>query len=192
MTNSPDGPTCIDEPAVPSSAQAAAGMPVGIIVVTSFADLEGGPPDDITVVDSDDEGFFTAEITAPDIPGQHLVFAICGFSDVPPGEVLQDAAAAAEPVDEDGVIIDTLVVTQPPLSIALSDDSVEPGDEVIATFNRCQDENDFDQFGELGGVAAADPTPEELANDFPDLEVFLDDELVDHHRRHGALSHRHR
>ena len=178
VTNSPDGPTCIDEPAVPGSAQAAAGMPVGIIVVTSLADLEGGPPDDITVVDSDDEGFFTAEITAPDIPGQHLVVAICGFSDVPPGGVLEDAAAAAEPVDEDGVIIDTLVVGQQPLTIALSDESVVPGDEVIATFNRCKDENDFDQFEEIDAGSAADPTPEELATDFPDLDVFLDDELV--------------
>jgi hypothetical protein len=175
VTNAPDGPTCTEPEVEPRSAQAAAAVPVGVFVISSFV-IEEEP--DVTVVQSDDEGFFSAEVTAPDRPGQHLVFAICDFSEETPEEVIEEAAAAAEPVDEDGVILDTLSVTQAPLTIALSDDSVEEGDEVIATFNRCQDENDFDQFEELGLGTAADPTPEDLATDFPDLEVFLDDELV--------------
>jgi hypothetical protein len=176
VTNAPDGPICNVPPEGPQAAPAAeGGVPVGVFVLSSFL-LEEEP--NVTIVQSDDDGFFSADITAPERPGQHLVFAICGFTDEAPIDVVEEAVAAAEPVDEDGVILDTLVVTQEPLSIGLSDDSVEEGDAVIATFNRCQDENDFDQFDELDTVSAADPTPEELATDFPDLEVFLDGEHV--------------
>jgi hypothetical protein len=177
VTNAPDGPTCFEPLVDPSSAHAAIdqSVPVGIFVLTSVADLIESGPDDITVVQSDDEGFFTAEVAAPGIPGQHIVFAICDYSDeLPVDEVLEDAAVA-EVVDETGVVVDDLIVTQQPLSIGLSDTSVEQGDEVIATFNRCKDENDFD-LGELDVASAAEtPTPAELAVDFPDLEVFLDD-----------------
>jgi hypothetical protein len=178
VTNAPDGPTCVVPDVEPRAAGAAAGVPVGIAVVTDFEELIGAP--DVTVVMSDDDGFFSAEVEAPDRPGQHLVFAICDYSE---GEL--EAVAAAEPVDEDGVIVDSFRVTQDPLSIALSDDQVEEGDEVVATFNRCQAENDFSLFElEEGPIepeagAAADPTPEELATDFPDLAVFLDGELID-------------
>jgi hypothetical protein len=179
VTNAPDGPTCFEPLVDPKSAQSAIeqSVPVGIFVMTSILDIVGPTPD-VTVVQTDDEGFFTAAVPAPDIPGQHIVVAVCDYTDGPIEEVLQDAAAAAEPVDDDGVIVDELIVTQEPLSIALSDTSVEEGDEVIATFNTCKDENDFD-FGALDTVsAAAIPTPEELANDFPDLVVTLDGQPV--------------
>jgi len=88
------------------------------------------------------------------------------------------AAARAKPTDEDGTIIDTLRVTQEPLSIAVSDDEVEVGDEVTATFNRCQDENDFGLFDpDPAPVAEREPL-DEAATDFPDLQVLLDGELV--------------
>jgi len=168
VTNSPDGPTC-NVPEVPKAAPAATGgVPVGVFALSSFVLDE---PPDVTVVQTDDDGFFSADITAPDHPGQHLVLAQCDFTDQAPVDVIKRVTTAAEPVDEDGVIIDSLTVTQDPLSIALSDDSVEEGDEVVATFNQCKDENDFDLFEEL-------PDPEELATDFPDLEVFLDGEHV--------------
>ena len=172
VTNAPDGPTCdVPEPG-PASAGTAAGVPVGVFLISDFA-LEEEP--EVTVVQTDDDGFFTAEVTAPDIPGEHLVFAVCDWLEGP-----QETLQAADVVDEDGVIIDELRVAQTPLAIALSDHKVEEGDEVVATFNRCQDENDFDQFAEPEGVGlAADPTPEELANDFPDLQVFLDGTLVE-------------
>jgi hypothetical protein len=180
VTNGPDGPTCFEPLVDPKSAHAAIeqSVPVGIFVMTSILDIIGPEPHPAEIVETDDEGFFTAEIPAPDIPGQHIVFAVCDFSDeVPIDEVLQDAGAAAEPVDDDGVIVDELIVTQQPLSIALSDTQVEKGDGVVATFNRCKDENDY-AFGELNVGSAAIPTDEELATDFPDLVVTLDGQPV--------------
>ena len=172
VTNAPDGPVCEVPPVEPSAAGAAAGVPVDVFVLTDLEVTEEPVP---TSVVTDDEGFFTATVDAPVIPGQHLVVAVCGGIAGPMDA--QALAAAAEPVDEDGTIVDLLQVGQAPLTISLSDDAVEEGDEVVATFNRCQDENDFNLF--TGLAPTAEPTPEELAADHPDLEVFLDGELVD-------------
>ena len=48
---------------------------------------------------------------------------------------------------------------------------------MTATFNRCQDENDFGILEELGSPVAVDTDDPTL--DFPDLEVYLDGELVE-------------
>ncbi len=166
VTNSPVGPFCV----VPDGDES---IPVDVVVISG---TEDGPEDlQIVSVDSDEEGYFTAEVTAPDRPGEHLVIAQCGGVD---GGL--EPLAAQFPVDEDGAIVDTLRVTQDPLTIALSKTTAKIGDEVTATFNRCQAENDFG-FGEEGGVPAhedGDVTPEELGTDYPDLVVYLDDEPV--------------
>ena len=181
VTNA-DGISCflpeIDPPKREGAAAAAAPIPVDILVVTDEEDLADtvGAVDATTTTDED--GFFTAQLTAPTRPGEHFVIAVCGGVESLEGTSLQ-AAADADGIDSDGVLIDVLRVSQTPLTIALDDNTVKPGDTVTATFNRCQAENDFGEFSEGGVSSAAEPDFEELATDYPDLAVFLDGVLVD-------------
>jgi hypothetical protein len=171
-----DGPHCTQE-ASDGGTEPADGLPVDLIMITNIVDLIEGP--DINVVAStvtDANGLFQTTITAPDLPGSHILLAVCGgIGDIQDAEVR--AAAVDDPVDEDGVIVDLVNVTQAPLSVSVDKAEVEPGDDVVATFNRCQDENDLGIF-ELEGLPAAVDT-DDPAMDFPDLDVYVDDELVE-------------
>ena len=166
-----DGPHCIVE-------EGEDGVAVDIILVTDLVSLMGpGDLDIVASVMTGEDGLFEATVEAPDRPGQHLLFAVCGGV---PDEVLEEGLGAADvedPVDEDGIIVDSLRVSQAPLTVSVDDDEVNPGDEVTATFNRCQDENDFGILEGLGSPVAVDTDDPTL--DFPDLEVYLDGELVE-------------
>ena len=166
-----DGPHCIVE-------EGEDGVAVDIILVTDLVSLMGpGDLDIVASVMTGEDGLFEATVEAPDRPGQHLLFAVCGGV---PDEVIEEGLGAADvedPVDEDGTIVDSLRVSQAPLTVTVDDDEVNPGDEVTATFNRCQDENDFGFLEELGSPVAVDTDDPTL--DFPDLEVYLDGELVE-------------
>lgn len=147
---------------------------VQVVMFSSFADLSEGPDaEGITVVDTvtDDQGVFSVTVAAPTLPGEHWVVAQCGAG----GQAPQAAAAQELPtVDEDGVIFDLVSVSQAPLSVSLDKSEVAPGSVVTATFNRCQDENDFDVAEAQGEAVAAEPDLEALAADYPDLVVYLD------------------
>ena len=173
----------------------------------SFAAFMGGDEaamDELGLVEttSDTEGVFSAEVTAPGIPGQHLVVAVCNAStdvEIPEIDELRFGAAALRDdldpealsaflgalITSDDVIVDLLDVAQAPLTVSLDKTEVEAGKQVVATFNRCQDHNDFDlpsiMAAEGAGAAEAaeaEPTPEEISSDHPDLDVFVDDVLV--------------
>ena len=167
-----DGPHCIVE-------EGEDGILVDIVLITdAVAFEESGEFDLVASTMTNAAGLFTTTIEAPERPGQHLLVAVCGG--VP--EVMEElrVAAVEDPVDEDGIIVDTVRVTQPPLSVVVDDDEVNPGDEVTATFSRCQDENDFgllDVLAEEVDPTAVDTDDPEL--DFPDLDVYLDGELVE-------------
>jgi hypothetical protein len=183
VTNADEGPACLvvdEEPELEAESVEAADtpLPVDIYLITDLTELMGGvEPTPVASVMADEEGVFEATFPAPARPGQHLVVALCQ----PEGEgpIIIGPADHLEPIDGDGAIFDDVRVTQPPLGLTLSDDEVEVGDEVVATFTRCQAENDL---GFLEGQAEGeDPDPEvvELATDHPDLDVFVDGELVD-------------
>jgi len=168
-----EGPHCIVE-------EGEGGVPVDIFLITDLVALleSGDEPEVVASTTTGEDGLFETTIEAPERPGQHLLFAVCGgVPDFPDPEQLR-AMAVEDPVDEDGVIVDDLRVTQPPLAISVDDDEVHPGDQVTATFNRCQDENDFGFFEELEVDPVAVDT-DDPALDFPDLEVYLDGELVE-------------
>jgi hypothetical protein len=167
VSNKVDGPHCIVE-------EESDGTPVDVVGITNFVELiESGELDVVASTTTDEDGLFEVTVEAPDIPGEHLVLAVC--NGIPDVDQLQ-AVAVDDPVDEDGVIVDTLRVTQPPLSVGVDEDEVHPGDEVVATFSRCQDENDLGFFDELEPVAVDTDDP---ALDFPDLDVYVDGELVE-------------
>jgi hypothetical protein len=166
-----EGPHCVVE-------EEEDGMPVDVIMITDITSLlESGELDVVASVTTDADGLFETTIDAPERPGQHLLLAICGGlpEELEPEQLR--AMAVEDPVDEDGVIVDSLRVTQPALSVSVDDDEVAPGDTVTATFNRCQDENDFGFFDELPAPGAVDT--DDPALDFPDLDVFVDGELVE-------------
>lgn len=176
VTNADDGPACLVEDEVDEAAVQAASTPleVDIYVITEEPTSEPVP---VATVMADDEGVFEATFTAPTRPGQHLVLASC-YPELEEDPILIRGADHLEPIDGDGIIVDLLRVGQGPLTLSLSDDEVEVGDEVVATFSLCQAENDLGILAELGGE---EPDPElvELATDYPDLAVFVDGVLVD-------------
>lgn len=180
VTNADEGPACLVEDEEGTDEVVAVGaadtpLPVDVFVITEEPTAE---PDPVASVMADEEGVFEATFPAPTRPGQHVVAASCfpGLGEEDP--VIIRSADHLEPIDSDGIIVDMLRVAQPPLTLSLSDDEVEVGDEVVATFSLCQAENDFGFLEEILGEGG-DELAEELAADYPTLAVFVDGVLVD-------------
>ena len=202
------GHLCMVDEEVPGESDVVVFVVTSLVdAASSFAALMGGDEtalDELGVVEttSDDGGVFAAQVTAPSIPGQHLVVAVCNAStdiEIPELEELRvGTAALRDDVDpeslamflqalilSDDVIVDLLDVAQGPLTVSLDKTEVEAGKQVVATFDRCQDHNDFDLPSIMAGegmgpteAGSEEPTPEEISTDHPDLDVFVDDVLV--------------
>jgi hypothetical protein len=205
--SNPDGTPCVDyETEEPGE------VDVVVMVITSLVDVSNAMAQAMDTGDAshlepfvdegttDEEGYFSVDVTAPSTPGQHLVLVACDASlemieeDVE--ELRIEASSLRDDVDPEALylvlsmlfgsentIFDILDVTQDPLTIAVDKDEIEAGEQVVATFNRCQAHNDFDlpsiMAAEMALAEAGDePDPEELASDYPDLDVFVDGVLV--------------
>ncbi len=205
--SNPDGTPCLDyETEEPGE--------VGVVVmlITSLVDASNAFADAMDTGDAspieefavegttDEEGYFSVEVAAPTIPGQHLVLVACDASfemiEADLGDVRIESSSLRDDVDpialqtlllgllgSENTIFDLLDVTQGPLTVSLDKDEVEAGKQVVATFNRCQDHNDLDLPSimalEMAPAAEGDePDLEALASDYPDLDVFVDGVLV--------------
>lgn len=165
---------------VVSSAMAVAGELPG-----SLEDLEGTS---VHFGTTDADGFFSLEVPAPERPGDHLVVAICGLTGEEAGEPIEGIPAF-------GWYLDVLAVERT-FRLDLDEATVADGAAVVATFRGCESDNDFDlaaaMAAQQGGdgddlvILHADEDPaeqlladlEELRDDHPVLEVYVDDELV--------------
>lgn len=205
--SNPDGTPCLDydtdEPGQ---------VDVVVMLITSVVDVtnavaEAMDSGDVSPVEpfvvegtTDEQGYFSVDVAAPTIPGQHLVLVACDANlemmeadlrevAIEPSDLRDDVDPLAMEMvlsllfGSENTIVDILDVTQGPLTISLDKSEIEAGKQVVATFNRCQDHNDFDLPSIMAtemmpAAEGEEPDPAELDGDYPDLDVYVDDELV--------------